>query len=131
MGAGNFAPTGIFFCFFVRAFLYFSFCPSYLLSTFISSVLMSLFPIQHTIQTSMHLADLFFCILLYCLYFIRTWLSVFIVLHFAFCLYLLHTTQISMPPAGFEPAIRTTADLRLIPHGNRDRLYSIPEPCST
>ena len=39
------------------------------------------------------------------LYFSRTWVFVFTVLYFAVCLYLQHTTQTSMSPAGFEPAI--------------------------
>ena len=38
-------------------------------------------------------------------YFILTWCFVPTVLHFAICLYLQHTTQTSMPPAGFEHAI--------------------------
>jgi hypothetical protein len=39
------------------------------------------------------------------LYFIRTWLFVLIVLHFAFCFYLQHAAQTSITPAGFKPVI--------------------------
>jgi hypothetical protein len=95
MGAGNFAPTGIFF-----------FCFNLFLLSFISIVLPFLSleylyilcpHVTHsytTHNTNMHAlgGSFFFCILLYCLYFIRTLLFVFIVLQFAFCLYLLHTT---------------------------------------
>ena len=49
-----------------------------------------------------------FCSRVLCLYFIRTCLFVLFVLHFAFCLYLQHTTQTSMPPGGFEPEIPAT-----------------------
>ena len=38
------------------------------------------------------------------LYLIRTSFFVLIFLHFAFCPYSQQTTQISMPPAGFDPA---------------------------
>jgi hypothetical protein len=38
------------------------------------------------------------------LYFIRTCFFVFIFPHFAFCLYLQHTTQTFVPTAGFEAA---------------------------
>jgi hypothetical protein len=53
------------------------------------------------------------------LYFIRTCFFVMIVLHFAFCLYLWHTTQTFMPSAGFEPAIPAS-----------DRPHTVPLDCS-
>jgi hypothetical protein len=62
------------------------------------------FTVQLTTQTSMQPAGLFFvfsCTLF--LYFIHIWF-VFIVLHFVL-LFLLTTTQTSMHPAVFEPAI--------------------------
>jgi hypothetical protein len=51
----------------------------------------------------------FYVFLVLCLYFIRTRFFFFNVLHFAFCLYLQHTTQTSMPPAGFEPPTPASA----------------------
>jgi hypothetical protein len=39
------------------------------------------------------------------LYFIRTCSFVLIIVHVAFCPYLQHITQTSVPPAGFEPVI--------------------------
>jgi hypothetical protein len=54
----------------------------------------------HTTQTPLPPRNFVFCIRLY---FISTCFFVLIVLHFAFCIYLQHTTQTSMPPAGFEP----------------------------
>ena len=49
----------------------------------------------------------FFCIFLYsaCTSCVLVF-CVLTVLHFAICLYLEHTTQISIPSAGFEPAIQ-------------------------
>ena len=45
----------------------------------------------------------FFCIFVLCSYFDSNCFFVLIVLHFAFCLYLQHTIQTSIPLAGFEP----------------------------
>jgi hypothetical protein len=88
-----------FFCSCFISFL--SLCPVCLLCAFMCSDLMSLIPLQHTTQTSMHRRNCLFG----SLYFYPS-LFVPIVLAFAFCRYCkTHTTQTSMPPAGIKPPI--------------------------
>ena len=103
----------------------FSFVVFFIQCTFISSVLMSLIPLQRTTQTSMPPAGLFFSSVDLSLYFIHACFFVLIVLaFFSFLSLLTNTTQTSMPSAGFEPAIPVrpvATDLRPWPHGQRDR----------
>ena len=85
--------------FFFRAF--FSFCAFHPLCTFISTVLMSLCALQHAPQNVMPRARCFLYSLVICTSSLLVSFFLFIVLYFAFCLYLQHATKTSMLPVEF------------------------------
>jgi hypothetical protein len=70
-------------------------------------------------------AEMFFFFAFSCtLYFIRTCVFFLTIPHFAFYLYLQHTTQTSMPPGGIRnrnPSNLAAADPRLSPCGHQER----------
>ena len=85
--------------FFFRAF--FSFCAFHPLCTFISTVLMSLCALQHAPQNVMPRARSFLYSLVICTSSLLVSFFLFIVLYFAFCLYLQHATQIFLSLVGY------------------------------
>jgi cellulose synthase/poly-beta-1,6-N-acetylglucosamine synthase-like glycosyltransferase len=74
----------------------------------------SFFFTTHNTNTSMPLAGFFYSLVL-CLYLIRSFFFVLIILRFAFCLLTYTTTQTSMPPADFEPQPQQASGYRRTP----------------
>ena len=96
-------------------------CKNLASTGFLCNLLFSLCTLP--IPVSMSPAGAFLFVFSFTLFVLHPYVSfVLIVLHFAFfILYLPHTTQASVPPAGFEHAIPADADPRLTPLGHWGR----------